>query len=469
MTTRDEARPDVAQEQRHHEPPLARAMRPVNRVVENFIPSAMTFAILLTVIVGILALTLTDASPKDVVVSWGDGLAGLLSFMTQMALVLLLGCTLASTKPVSKLLQKLGRVPKKALTAYVFVFVIAAIGSLITWGLGLMVGGLLARYVAAEFDRRDAPISFPMLIASAYSGFIVWHMGYSGSAPLIAATPDSFVSKAVGHTIPLTDTIFSWWNIVAVITTIFIVALTLYLVAPRRVPQSHRISEEAVAATLESAEEPTPHTPAERVDASRILPLGFGVILVIYLALHFANGGTVTLDIVNWMFLALICLLVSSVHELISLVARAASNVGDILLQFPLYAGIMGMMTATGLITVMSNWLINISTPETLGLWSFISAGLVNFFVPSGGGQIAVQGPIILEAGQALGVDPSIAIMAVAYGDQWTNMIQPFWALPLLAMAGLKIREILGYTTAVFLTAGITLGGAILTIGIVSG
>ena len=444
------------------EPVLARAMKPINRFVENVIPSALTFAIVLTVIVAIMAMVFARATPTEVVISWGDGLTGLLSFITQMALVLLLGCTLASTKPVKKLLRMLARVPKTALTAYLFVFLIAAIGSLLTWGLGLMVGAIMARYVAVEFDRREQPVSFPMLVASAYSGFVVWHMGFSASAPLTAATPGSFVAEQVGHTIPLSETIFSWWNLAGILEAILAVLITLWLVAPRRVPTEHQIHADVIAEAEEEDAAFVAHTPAEKVDASRVLTTGLGLVLVAYLFLYFKDGGTVTLDIVNWMFLALICLVVSSVHELTQLVSKAASNVGDILLQFPLYAGIMGIMASTGLITVMSDWMIDVANANTLGVLAFLSAGLVNFFVPSGGGQIAVQGPVLLEAAQAIGVDPAIMIMAVSYGDQWTNMIQPFWALPLLALAGLRIRDILGYTTAVLVSTGIVFIGILL-------
>ena len=163
---------------------------------------------------------------------------------------------------------------------------------------------------------------------------------------------------------------------------------------------------------------------------------------------------------------ALILLLVRSPHELIGLTQSAASNVGEILLQFPLYAGILGMMTTTGLVAVLSDAFVAISNPVTFGLLAFLAAGLVNFFVPSGGGQFAVQGPIMLQAGDALGVDPAITIMAVSYGDQWTNMIQPFWAIPLLAIAGLKMRDILGYTTVVLLASGLVFGGTLLLVSL---
>ena len=202
-------------------------------------------------------------------------------------------------------------------------------------------------------------------------------------------------------------------------------------------------------------------TPGDRMDASRILVFIFGLALLAYLIVHFSNGGSITLDIVNWSLLTLVLLFSKHVMELIHLTKNAASNVGEILLQFPLYAGILGIMQKTGLIVLFSDAFVSIANQQTFGILAFISAGIVNFFVPSGGGQFAVQGPIMLDAAQQLGVDPSVAIMAVAYGDQWTNMLQPFWALPVLAIAGLKMRDILGYTTVTLVGSGVVMMAAL--------
>ena len=448
--------------EKHASGPAAAFMRPINSLVERFIPSALVFVIVLTVIVAILALVLTDSSPIDVVRSWGDGLAGLLAFMTQMALVLLLGHILANTTPVHQLLVRLGAVPRTALQAYVFVFTVAAVACLITWGLGLVVGGLLAKEVAFQLRAKGVPVHFPLLVAAGYSGFVIWHMGYSGSGPLTAATEGSFLAEQLGRTISLSDTTFSLWNILAAVATIVVVAVALAFVAPRR--NAPIFVLEVDARDKQVAEEPVV-TPADRLDASRILTLIVGLALVAYLVVHFVEGGTLSLDIVNWTFLALIFLLVRNPFELIRLTKDAASNVGDILLQFPLYAGILGMMVGSGLIGVFSDFFVNVSTPATFGVMALLAAGLVNFFVPSGGGQFAVQGPIMLDAAERLGVDPSVAIMAVSYGDQWTNMIQPFWALPLLAIAGLKMRDILGYTTITFLAAGLVFIATMFIVG----
>ena len=444
---------------------FSRAMRPVNTVVERFIPSSLMFTIVLTFLVAILCLTLTPAGPLEVLDGWGGGLAGLLEFMTQMALVLLLGHILANTGPVRRLLSWLAGIPRTPLQSYLFVFVVAAAAALITWGLGLVVGALMAREVAARGRDRGVQLHFPMLVASGFAGFVVWHMGYSASGPLTAATEGSFLTESLGgQTVPITETVFSTWNMLAAAATVLVVGLTLYLIAPRgetriiELPAQKAEKQEVEAAPLE--------TPADRLDASRVPTLLVGLALTVYLVRHFVLGGTLTLDIVNWSFLALILLLTRSAHELIALTAKAASNVGEILLQFPLYAGILGMMTATGLITVLSDALVSVSNPVTFGLFAFLAAGLVNFFVPSGGGQFAVQGPIMLSAGAELGVDPAVTIMAVSYGDQWTNMIQPFWAIPLLAIAGLKMRDILGYTTIVLIASGLVFAATLLLVSL---
>ncbi|RZU62530.1 short-chain fatty acids transporter [Zhihengliuella halotolerans] len=441
---------------------LAVVMRPVNHVVERLIPSALVFAIVLTFVVAALGLALTGATPAAVVTAWGDGLSGLLEFMTQMALILLLGHMLANTGPVRALLTRVARLPRSAMQAYVFVFVAAALASLVTWGLGLVVGGILAREVAAQGRERGLRLHFPLLVAAGFAGFVVWHMGYSASGPLTAATPDSFVSEHLGAPLPITETVFTTWNIVAAAVTIVAVAATILLVSPRAQDPVVELDVDARDRGVDVDDDVV--TPADRIDASRLPTLLLGLLLVGYLVLHFAGGGSVTLNVVNWTFLALILLLVRSPFEVIALTKDAAGNVGEILLQFPLYAGILGIMAGTGLIELFSDALVAASTPQTFGVMAFLSAGVVNFFVPSGGGQFAIQAPIMLGAADSLGVDPSIAIMAVAYGDQWTNMIQPFWALPLLAIAGLKMRDILGYTTLVLIVSGIVFASTLLIV-----
>ena len=436
-------------------------MGPVNNVLERWIPSAMTFAMGLTIIVAVMALFMTDTAPAEIVTFWGNGLSGILAFMTQMCLILLLGHILANTGPIRKILIVLARIPSRPATAYMFVFVVSAVLCFFIWGLGLIAGAVLAREVAVQGRERGIKLHFPLLVAAGYSGFIVWHMGYSASGPLTAATEGSFLSAALGgSTIPVSATIFASWNIIAAILVVVVCALLFWLVAPKDDSKVYELpadvsSEEHSTAKYEVV------TPGDRMDASRILVFVFGLALLAYLILHFSRGGGITLDIVNWSLLALVLLFTRNVFELVHLTRNAAGSVGEILLQFPLYAGILGIMQHSGLIALFSDAFVSISTQQTFGVLAFLSAGFVNFFVPSGGGQFAVQGPIMLDAARQLGVDPAIAIMAVAYGDQWTNMLQPFWALPILAIAGLKMRDILGYTMVTLFGSGVVMIGAL--------
>lgn len=455
---------------------LRAVARPLIALVERYLPTAFVFAIVLTFVVAAMALGMTDAGPIEVVRAWGDGLTGLLAFMTQIALVLLLGYALANTRQVRRLLVRVAALPRAPWQAYAFVVVAAAIASLISWGLGLVVGGLLSVEVARVARRRGRPLHYPLLVACGYSGYVVWHMGYSGSGPLAAATSGGFVEKQLGHTIPVSQTTFAPWNLAAIVVTVVLVAGAMTLLRPQagdpivELPPDARFpggdgdgGDGGEGASARAAEAPTP---AERIDSSRIVTTAAGLAFLAYLVVYFVQeGAAITLDIVNWTFLALILLLVRSPKELGRIVADGARNVGDILVQFPLYAGILGMMAGTGLIKIFSDFFISISSAQTLGLWAFLSGGVINIFVPSGGGQFAVQAPIFFEAAKALHVDPAVVTMGIAYGDQWTNMVQPFWAIPLLAIARLGIRDVLGFTAITLVVSGVVFAVTMLLVG----
>jgi short-chain fatty acids transporter len=443
--------------------------RTLSRFVERWLPGPFFLAVLLTFIVGLMALLLTDTGPRDLVLSWGDGLAGLLAFMTQVALVLLLGYTLAHTRPVHRLLIKVASVPRTARQAYGFVALMGGLASLVSFGLGLIVAGVMAVEVARVFKGRGKPLHYPLLVASGYSGFVVWHMGYSGSGPLNAATEGGAYTDLPGGLVEVTRTTFSTFNIVATIVTLAVVIGAMMLLAPRD-------GDEVVAAPdtvfddplegLAAGSDARETGPGERMDTLRVVTLLPGVLLGLYLVFYYMdNGFALTLDIVNWSFLCLVLLLVGNARELAVLVGEGGRTVSEVLLQYPLYAGIIGMMSASGLVEVVSQFFVDISTPGTLGLLTFLSAGLLNLFVPSGGGQFALTAPLFAQAADGLGVDQAVVIMAVADRAPWSNKIHPLWAIPLLAVAGLKVRDILGYTSITLVLSGIVFAGTLLVVG----
>jgi len=448
---------------------LRRIATPASRVVERWLPGAFVFAVALTVLVAALALLLTDTGPRELTLAWGEGLIGLLAFMTQVALVLLLGYTLANLPPVRRLLKVVAGVPRSPRAAYAFVTVVAGLASLLSFGLGLIVGGVVAVEVARRFRDRGTPLHYPLLVASAYAGFVIWHMGYSGSGPLNAATESGVYATTLGmDVVPVSETTFAPWNLAAIVVTLVVLAVAMPLMAPGR---GEEVREAPVAALAEVEDDVDPAgqekgSPADRMETSRLVTLTMGVLLGLYLVFYFeANGFSLTLDIVNWSFLCLVLLLVGNARQLAALVARGGRTVVEVLLQYPLYAGIAAMMGSSGLAELISDGIVGVATPGTLGLLAFLAAGLLNVFVPSGGGQFALQAPIFAGAAESLGVAQPVVIMAIAYGDQWTNMIQPFWAVPLLAVAGLRVRDILGYTSVVLVLTGFVFGGTMLIVG----
>lgn len=436
--------------------------RPFVALVERWYPDPYVFAILLTLVTFGLAIGLTDTGPVAAVDIWGDGLSGLLAFTTQIAMTLVLAHTLAHTDAARALLRRIASLPRSAFGAYFTVAMAAGLASLLAWSLGLAAGALLAAAVARAGHRRGLALDYPLLVASAYSGFVVWHMGYSGSSPLFVATPGHALADSIGL-IPVTETVFAPWNLIIAAITLPTVALVCALMRPARTTP---LPDHLLADDDEADPDPEPTTPGQRLEQWRPLSLAIGMLLAAWLARHFAaNGPALTLNVVNWSFLAAGLLLARSPLHYVRLVTRAGATLGPILLQYPFYAGIMGLMRDTGLVVMISDFFVSFSSADTLPFWAFVSGGIVNFFVPSGGGQWVVQGPIFVEAARALDVPLPEVIMGVSYGDQWTNMIQPFWTIPLLAIAGLPLRSVLGYCFVTFLVSGFFFGGGLLWVG----
>ena len=440
--------------------PLERLAQPFVVFVERFYPDAFVFAILLSLAAFAMAVGMTGTSAAEALNIWGMGLTGLLSFIAQLSLTLICAHALAHTDLVKRGLKRLATVPRRSWQGYFMVSVVAGLGSLFAWSLGLVVGALIAVEVAKQGRARGLTLHFPLLVASAYGGFVVWHMGYSSSAALFVATPGHSL-EAVTGLIPVTDTIFTTANITLALTTILVVAAVCSAMAPHADPVAYDGPDDRRDPPV-----PPGGSVGERLENARWISLLMGAGFLAFLISWFAQRGlSLTLDIVNWLFLGLGLVLARSPIHYVRLVGDASRAVGPIILQYPLYAGIMALMTQTDLVNIISGWFVAIASAETLGFWAFLAGGVLNFFIPSGGGQWAVQGPIFIEAGRQLAVSDSVVVMAVAYGDQWSNMIQPFWTLPMLAIVGLSMRAIMGYCFVVFLVTFVLFGGALLLIG----
>ncbi len=436
------------------------------RVVNRWLPDAFLFAVILTIVVFIGALAATglpvfsaakDAEGKpvlDLITAWGGNSTfwSLLAFSMQMALVLVLGSACACAKPFKALLRTLAGMCHNNMQAIVMTTAVSTICCWLNWGFGLVIGALLAK----EVVRRVPTVDYPLLIASAYSGFVIWHAGLSGSIPL-----DLVAGKTFGDVLyqaPISATIMHPMNLIMCGVILVAMPFVNYAMHPDK---EHAVTIDPALLKDEAESEYRMDTPADKVEHSKILWVILVVMGVAYIIHYFfIEKGSLGLNIVNFIFLFLGILLHGDLRRYVDAIGEAAAGAAGVLLQFPFYAGIMGLMVAknadgVSLAGVISNFFVSISNHVTFPMWSFLAAGIVNFFVPSGGGQWAVQGPIMMPGGAALGIEAGRTAMAVAWGDQWTNMIQPFWALPALGIAKLSARDVMGYLVIVLLFTGL--------------
>ncbi|MCQ2278597.1 MAG: short-chain fatty acid transporter [Bacteroidales bacterium] len=437
------------------------------RVVQRWLPEPFIFAIILTFVAAILAMPICHQTPIEVVEHWGGGVWNLLAFAMQMALVLVCGSALAAAPIIKRGISALASLPKNPAGAIALVTGISAIACWLNWGFGLIVGVIFAKEIA----RKMSGVDYRLLIASAYSGFVVWHAGLSGSIPLTMATPGEALSKATNgiltSPVAITETIFDYHNLVICV----IVVMALVVVNSLMHPKADKVIAINPALLDEESDAPVQtkgNTPAEKLENSRVLGWLLAILGFSYLTIHlFVRGGSFDLGSVIMLFLFLGLVLHGTPLAYVRAFGKAATGAAGIILQFPFYAGIMGIITGIGesgicFGTVISNACISISTPTTYPLLTFLCAALLNLFVPSGGGHWAIQAPIMFAAGANLGVDHGLTGTAIAWGDAWTNLIQPFWALPALAIAKLNAKDIMGFCLIDLIVTGLIICGGLL-------
>ncbi len=433
------------------------------------LPAPFTIAVILTLLVMALAYLYGDYPAESsrlfgILDQWQVGLWNppLLVFAIQMMLILVLGHALALSPAISKFIDRVTGLTENASLAVFLVCFFTLLVSFFNWGLGLIFGAIIARKTGEHFAHLGKKINYPLVGAAGYSGLMVWHGGISGSAPIKVAesghlnqlmggfwSPEQLAS--LPDAIPMQDTVFSSMNLSASLLLLVILPLIMGIVA--RFTEGQAIAALARPRRVKIEDENA--VGAEKLDSSKWFGSAFSMMILfycIYVAFNsFGSLSFLTLNYVNLLLLGLAILFHGSFKYFVDAIDTAIKGASGILIQFPLYFGIMGIMASSGLIEQISDFFISISDPTSFPIFTFMSAGLVNIFVPSGGGQWAVQGPIIIEAASKLNLGLAKCIMALAYGDQITNMLQPFWALPLLGITGLKAREILPYTLVLLL------------------
>jgi len=433
----------------------------LEKAFEKYVPSPFVIAVFLTLFTIVLGLFFTkNTTDESHIVSilkfWEKGIwnSALLVFGYQMMLILVLGHILVLSKPMSALTDRITSFVHSTTSAVILVSITTMLVAFFNWGLGLIFGAIMARKVAEASLRRGFSINYPLVGASGYVGLMIWHGGISGSAPLkvaetghLQALMQGITSKEMAAQIPefiaTSETVLSWWNLTIFGVLLLVIPITLYFLAKKSDAKPIHFLKKVESSEFEES------VSSKHIENSKIAAISFGgLILVAFFVQYFDTLAklVITPNMLNFFMLGLGIILHGSFSSFANALGEAISGVSGILIQFPLYFGIMGIMKDAGMVLMISNAFISVSNEVTLPIFTFFSAGLVNIFVPSGGGQWALQGPIVIESALQLGVPLPKMVMALSYGDQITNMLQPFWALPLLAITKLKAKEILPYT-----------------------
>ncbi len=439
------------------------------RYVERLMPDPYLFAVILTIIVAALVAVLVDgAAPRGMLEAWYGGVWGshnIFTFAFQMVLILVTGYTLAEAPVLKRAIVRIAAKPQNQVQGALLCFTVSAVLSLLNWGLGLVAGALVARQVA----KRLAHAHFGYLIASAFMGFIIWTQGLSSSIALANTDPGSpinVIHQIAGITVPLRLTIFAPYSWVSVIVVLALLAVAVWRMAPEQVltpdPAVFEDSTEAVAPQGKK-------TFAECLENLRILNV---LVFAAGLAYFVLSGFALNIASMIMLFTITSALLHRTPIRFIRAFTDAAKVSGPLLLQYPLYGRLVGLLgyhaVADGkpLQTLLAEALVSGATTHTLPFLTFVGSVVISLFVPSGGGHWAVQGPIAVDSALALGQDSpaylGLMSMSVAVGEGVANMIQPFWLLPLLAIAKLHVRQVMGFTVVAFLIGFVVLGGATL-------
>ena len=423
------------------------------------LPAPFTIAVLLTAFTFLLAYLMgpKSSSPLDLLSYWEKGLwnGPLLVFAMQMMLMLVLGHVLALSKVVSRYIDKASQLCQDSASAAALVTLLTLLVSFFNWGLGLVFGAIFARKVGEHFSKNKIPLNYPLIGAAGYSGLMVWHGGISGSAPIKIAEKGHFLEQQMG-VIAQSETIFSSMNLTVSLVLLIVMPLFMYFMAKKSKQGAPlNVLHQGPVAASDAIEG------ADKLNHSKWLAFFFGSIILLYclykafILPEAVSLSFITPNFINLFLLGLGIVCHTSFSRFLDAVNQAIGGASGILIQFPLYFGIMGIMNHSGLVSVFSDFFVSISNEITFPIFTFLSAGIVNVFVPSGGGQWGVQGPIIIEAANQLNVPYWKAVMALAYGDQLTNMLQPFWALPLLGITGLKAKDILPYSILLMLVGAV--------------
>ncbi|MDO4322603.1 MAG: TIGR00366 family protein [Lachnospiraceae bacterium] len=439
--------------------PIARMGNVLLRFSMKYMPDASIFAVLITVVAFAAGVLLTSQGPVQMMENWYRGFWELLTFSMQMSLIVVTGSAVANSPAIKKGIRRIAKIPGSGAQAVGLVAFLSILISYLHWGLSLIVSALLAREVAGNLRRRNIYFEYGLIAAAAYVGQMTWQGALSSSIGLSIASSGHILESEMGI-IPMSRYMGNMINIVTSAALLVFPPLFAMMMHPKKEgisplePMALEAIEKEDAAALTIPENPSV---GDRLNYSFVIAGIFGIMGWIYIVYAFAEKGFSALDInmVNFIFLFSGLLLHRNIANYVRAVGEAVSGAAGIIFQFPLYAGIQGIIKYSGLVGIMSSAIAAVSTPATFYLWIFFGSAVISIFVPSGGGQWMVLGPIAIASAKMLGADLIKTSLMVGYGHTWINMFQPFWAIALLGITGLKAKDIMGYSTAIMFCGGV--------------
>jgi len=450
---------------------IARFALALTAWTERWVPDAFIFALVATVVVVAAALGATSSSIVQVVDAWGRGFWELIPFTLQMCLVIITGHVLATSKPMGRLIRLLAGLPATPRSAVAMVTFFALASSWLNWGFSLVFSAVLARDVA----RRVKDVDYRALAAASFLGLgSIWAQGLSGSAALQMATPGALqpqIREIVAHggvvpggIITFSHTIFLWQSIVSVIVEVLVVTTVMWLATPpaglgKTASDLGIDLDEPRTSNVEprtsNDEPPTPPPPGAWLEHSPILTWFVVALGGAYLVRYFMQAGeplnALNLNVLNLTFVLVGFLLHKTPARLMRAFQQATPAVWGVILQFPFYAGIAGIITATHLNEQLAGVFVRISTPGTFPPLVALYSAVLGVFVPSGGSKWVIEAPYVMAAAHTLKTHLGWVVSAYDLGEALANLVQPFWMLPILGLFGLRARDVMGYTLVVFL------------------
>jgi len=435
----------------------------------KYMPNAFVFAIVLTLLTASIAFVWSDASPLKIITSWYDGFFDLLTFGMQIVLIIITGFSIALSPVVNKGIDNLTRHIKTPAQVYFFVIMVGALLSMISFGF-IVITCVLAR----EFAKHIKGVNYPLLVACVYFSGGSWVTGLSSSIPLLLNTEDNYLIQAgiLSDVIPTSYTLGSILNISMIALLVIGAPLIMLLLIPKtkkikelsdlldtpKVSQKLSIKDEASSLKLPFK------SLSDTLNNSVILQMIIVTMGLIYIIYHFITKGLdLNFNIMIFIFLIVGMLLHQTPMRYVIAMKKASSNISGIIFQYPFYAGIMGIMLYTGLGEKLAEILASVATIKTYPFFAYLSGGIVNFAIPSAGGEFAVIGPSIINAVKVIGAGLpqeeitkliSRASLSIAYGESLSNMLQPFYLLLVMPIMGagvkLQARDVMGYLVLPF-------------------